>query len=96
MAKADLSTFSVKKDSATAPAPASPAATAGSSRPNAARTSSPAEEGGRVYVKKTTRITKEADRALAVLSAEIDKTEKDLIAEALNLLFRQYKKPPLA
>ena len=33
---------------------------------------------------------------LAILAAEEQRSRNDLIAEALNLLFRQYGKPPIA
>lgn len=33
---------------------------------------------------------------LAVLAAEEDRSQNDLIAEALNTLFERYRKPPIA
>ena len=42
------------------------------------------------------RIRINAAKQLAMLKIETDKDEQDLMAEALNLLFEQYGKPPIA
>ncbi len=42
------------------------------------------------------RIRIDAAKQLAMLKIETDKDEQDLLAEALNLLFEQYGKPPIA
>ena len=42
------------------------------------------------------RIRKEAAKQLAMLKIETGKDEQDLVAEALNLLFKQYKRPQIA
>jgi predicted HicB family RNase H-like nuclease len=38
----------------------------------------------------------EVHRQLAVIAAEHGKTQRQLVAEALNLLFQVYGKPPIA
>jgi hypothetical protein len=50
----------------------------------------------RDYIKKASKITRQADKQLAMLSIEADKHEYELVAEALNLLFQKYGKPPVA
>ena len=42
------------------------------------------------------RVRVEGARQLAFLKVETEKTEQEMIAEALNLLFKQYSKPPAA
>jgi hypothetical protein len=37
-----------------------------------------------------------AKKQLRILAAEIDKTQQDLMTEALNMLFQKYSKPPIA
>jgi len=37
-----------------------------------------------------------AKKQLRILAAEIDKTQQDLMTEALNMLFQKYNRPPIA
>lgn len=81
MAKpADLSQFQVKK-SGTGPEPDSPL-------PKRAK---PGDE----RKLKGFRIRTEAAKQLAMLKIETDTAEQDLVAEALNLLFKKYGKPQI-
>ena len=83
MAKsADLSRFMVPKPSATALKPTKAA-------PVTSR------RGGDRKLKGF-RLRKEAAKQLAMLKIETGKDEQDLLAEAVNLLFLQYGKAPIA
>ena len=87
MAKsADLSQFQVKKPSAAPEAESPPPKRA---KPKAAK-------GGEARKLKGFRIKTEAAKQLAILKIETDTDEQDLIAEALNLLFKKYGKPQIA
>lgn len=81
---ADLSAFAIPKPPAALPADID-GGDAESSR-----------EGGRRLEKKSLQMTPEAIRELAILQAEIGKKQHELLAEALNLLFKKYDKPQLA
>jgi hypothetical protein len=39
---------------------------------------------------------REVSKALNILAAEEERSNKQLLAEALNLLFERYGKPPIA
>ena len=93
MAKAaDLSKFQVNVDK-----PESPRPSAGKTKP--AKKPKPAEVK---LITKGFRVTPAASRQFDLLKAEMetDGNSKnkgpDLIAEALNLLFKKYGKPPIA
>lgn len=64
----------------TLPEPEEPAATA----------------AARPYRKKTFELLPDAGREFEILKAETGKTGIELLAEAMNLLFRKYGKPPVA
>ncbi len=86
MAKpADLSQFQVKKPG-TGPEPDSPLPKR--AKPKATR-------GGDERKLKGFRIRTEAAKQLAMLKIETDTDEQDLVAEALNLLFKKYGKPQI-
>jgi len=42
------------------------------------------------------QIPEAAKKQLAILSIEIDRTQQDILSEALNDLFKKYNKPPIA
>jgi len=98
MAKsADLSQFQVKKPSAAPEAESPPPKRA---KPKAARGGDmpklKAASGGEARKLKGFRIKREAAKQLAILKIETDTDEQDLVAEALNLLFKKYGKPQIA
>ncbi len=83
MAKpADLSQFQVKK-------PGTP------DSPPPKRVKPKAAKGDERKLKGF-RIRTEAAKQLSMLKIETDTDEQDLVAEALNLLFKKYGKPPIA
>ena len=45
---------------------------------------------------KLFKLTRQANKQLVMLKAETERTEQDLLTEAVNLLFTQYGKPPIA
>lgn len=77
---ADLSQFQVEKPTATPDQPT----------PQAPTTATPTRK------MKGFRVRINAAKQLAMLKIETDKDEQDLMAEALNLLFEKYGKPPIA
>lgn len=77
---ADLSQFQVRKPK---PAP----------EPTKA---APQEAQSEKRVQKGFRIRAEAARELGLLKLDTGRTEQDLVAEALNLLFEKYKRPQVA
>ena len=80
---ADLADFQVKKP-----------ASSGSVRNQAKKPTPSSREGERKQ--KAFRVRIDAVRELGLLKVETGKTEQELIEEALNLLFRKYKKPEVA
>lgn len=51
---------------------------------------------GRTLEKKNLQMTPEAIRELAILKAETGRQERELLSEALNLLFKKHGKPQVA
>ncbi len=98
MAKsADLSQFQVKKPSAALEPESSPPKRP---KPKASgggdKRKLKAAKGGDERKLKGFRIKREAAKQLAILKIETDTDEQDLVAEALNLLFKKYGKPQIA
>ena len=56
----------------------------------------PQKQGSRRLIKKSLQVTPEAARQLLMLKAETGKKENELLAEALNLLFKKHGKAQLA
>ncbi len=48
------------------------------------------------YIKKGIQVTPEANQQFEILKAELGKSGQKLIAEALNLLFKEHGKPQMA
>ena len=53
-------------------------------------------EAVRPLEKKNLQMTPEAIRELAILKAETGRQERELLSEALNLLFKKHGKPQVA
>lgn len=51
---------------------------------------------GKGISKMTFHLSTPAKKQLAILAAEEEKSQRQLFVEALNLLFREYKKPEIA
>ncbi len=88
MPKPDLSAFSVKKPIPRAqPAEEKPAPKAVAPKP---------AKIPRTRKTKAFELTPEAVREFEILRAETGKKSYELAAEAMNLLFKKYKKPEVA
>ncbi|KAB2837271.1 MAG: hypothetical protein F9K49_00135 [Caedimonadaceae bacterium] len=46
--------------------------------------------------KMTFELSTPAKKQLAIMAVDTEKTQRELLAEALNLLFREHKKPEIA
>ena len=51
---------------------------------------------GKGISKMTFHLSTPAKKQLAIMAVDTEKTQRELLAEALNLLFREHKKPEIA
>jgi hypothetical protein len=80
------------------PAPEKPATAAvpeprSQEKPEALRYTAPSRRGKKAV---TGYFDPAVRQQLAILAAEEDRSQNDLIAEALNMLFKRYRKSPIA
>lgn len=88
-----LGTDEPKPRSRVLPEPAPAPARLGADDPTALRYTAPSRRGKKAV---TGYFDPAVRQQLAVLAAEEDRSQNDLLAEAINMLFERYRKSPLA